>query len=136
MLFASTARAESKSIKFVDLSLEQQLLIANFDDVLDEKLTRLAWCESRNNSTIRVWDVHSYSFGILQFKTPTFLSNGRRYGILPEALTNREALLLIYNKNVQFAIAREMLRDGQWRAWFNCAKTIGLDDIPHFVYNY
>ena len=124
---------ERKSITFRELPLAQQIEIVYYlsENYWDAKIKELAWCESRQKSHIKVWDVGSYSFGYLQFKLGTFLGFGKKYQILPEEITQREALLLIYNENIQTEIAREMLADGLWYHWKNCGIRIGLNKLPN-----
>ena len=121
------------AITFAELPLKEQVAILAEDT--DARISQLAWCESRWNERVKVWDVNSYSYGWLQFKMNTWLNEGKKYKILPPEFTKEEAQLLIFNRHLQIAIAKEMLKQpGGWRAWFNCSKMIKLDRVPYLVF--
>lgn len=93
------------------------------------KIELLAMCESTNRPNIRIVDTNGYySYGALQFQLGTFISYGKKYGILEKDITQDEARTLIFRADLQRAIATEMLKEvGGWRHWTNCAKKIGLN---------
>ena len=121
------------SASFAELPLQEQLKILGEDT--DVRISQLSWCESRWNERVKVWDIGSYSYGWLQFKLFTFMNEGKKYGILPKELTTKEAELLIFNKHIQIAIAKEMLKQPNgWRAWYNCSLQAGINKVSQLVW--
>ena len=105
-------------------------------DDLDNWLDNLAQAESNGKDHIKILDVNGlYSYGCLQFQVGTFLSYGRKYGIVPEeALSNPDLLKLIYNCSVQKEIARAMIEDSaaNWRHWYTSVrynKNVGMPPV-------
>lgn len=88
----------------------------------------LARCESGLRSDISVIDTNGlHSYGYLQFQLDTFYGFGKQYGILPEGLEKQEALNLIYDKEIQSAIALKMAEDGLVSShWVNCYRIKNL----------
>lgn len=89
-------------------------------------VSRLEECESQNRPNITILDSNNkYSYGLLMFQLQTFINFGKKYNILPDELTSKEALLLIHNSSIQKAIATDMLEDGLQNQWYNCSKKLG-----------
>ena len=63
------------AVTFAELPLKEQVSILAEDT--DARISQLAWCESRWNERVKVWDVNSYSYGWLQFKMNTWLNEGK-----------------------------------------------------------
>ena len=91
-------------------------------DDLDRLIDRLAYCESRNNEkAINPADPDTASLGLLQFKIETFYRYNLRYKIVPE-IEKGEIENVIFDGEVQRKLAKEILKDGGWKNWFNCLK--------------
>ena len=79
---------------------------------------KLIHCESRFDKTAkgdwRSEDKIYLSKGILQFQKPTYEMFSKKYGL-------EGTWLSPYS---QINLASAMLRDGLWRQWFNCAKSL------------
>ena len=87
-------------------------------------LAKLEACESSGSSTIRILDTnHKFSTGSYQFQDETFLSYGKKYGLI--ATTTLKAEPLIYSRELQTQIAHKMLLNGGEYHWTNCWKKIG-----------
>ena len=84
-------------------------------------MSQLIDCESQGNPKAVNWNdakITGYpSRGILQFQEPTFLNEGKLYGLLPADFTLKESNMLINNPELQKEIARNMLRDGKLKQW-------------------
>jgi hypothetical protein len=106
--------------------------VITVQDGLDNWLDNLAMAESNGKDHIKILDVNGrYSYGCLQFQLGTFLSYGRKYGIVPDTLSNADLLKLIYNCSVQKEIARAMIEDNtaNWRHWYTSVrynKNVGM----------
>lgn len=86
-------------------------------------LHTLEFCESRGREQVKIMDSNNrYSYGVLMFQMETFIREGKKYGILDENLTTKEAEKLIFSKDLQESIAHNMLLNGGERNWYNCWK--------------
>lgn len=99
--------------------------------VLEYFVEELAKCESGQDPlVVNPHDGGSPSYGYVQFKELTWVNQIRFYKMLSNA-EDKELMNFIHDKDVQIELAKNMLRDGKWEHWRNCAKRIGLDK---FVY--
>ena len=90
------------------------------------ELERLAQCESRSSTTVKIIDTNGkYSYSLFQFQEGTFIQQNRIYGILPE-LEADEFENVIYDPLIQIRLAQKMLDDGKWTNWYNCLKDYHL----------
>lgn len=91
-------------------------------DDLDRLIDQLAWCESRNNPLIvNPADPDTRSVGLLQFKDETFWRYNQIYKVVPD-LEKHEVANVIFDGDIQRALAKEILKDGGWKNWYNCLK--------------
>lgn len=87
-------------------------------------LAKLETCESSGSTTIRVLDTNNrYSTGRYQFQDLTFLTYGKKYGLIASSTEN--AIPLILDGELQKKIAHKMLVDGGEGHWFNCSRPLG-----------
>lgn len=92
--------------------------------VQEEWLAKLEKCESSGSTTVRILDTNGkYSTGRYQFQDLTFLSYGKKFGLI--ATTTEEATPLIFDGELQKQIAHKMLLEGGEGHWFNCSKKLG-----------
>lgn len=89
-------------------------------------LQALQFCESSGRVDIKILDSnHKYSYGGLMFQMSTFLSQGKKYGLINDSTGPTEGEKLIYDIELQEAIAHRMLLDGGERNWYVCTKKLG-----------
>lgn len=90
------------------------------NQILNEQLNRLIWCESRGKQfTINLHDPDTASYSYFQFKLETFNHFAKRYG-----LPNDD----IFSYDEQWNVAKNMLEEGLGQSmWVVCWKTMGLD---------
>jgi hypothetical protein len=94
-----------------------------------EWLKKLATCESNGSSTIKVLDTNSrYSYGVFQWQLESFMSYAKKYKMLTEDATEKDALKIIYDYKFQRDLTIKVLNDGGQNNWFNCSKRLG--DYP------
>ena len=96
------------------------------DEGLYLLIEELNQCENSGKwDRAKILDINNkYSYGGLQFQMETFLRYGKKYGILPKWMDEEIGEQIIYEREIQMAIAEKMLNDGLWRHWFNCFKKI------------
>jgi hypothetical protein len=81
---------------------------------IDEVIDKLAKCESNQVPDVVIIDSNGLqSLGWLQFQRTTFDYYGEKYG-----LPHNDIL----SPAQQIPIARAMLQDGLWKAWYVCLK--------------
>mgnify|MGYP001614888219 CR=1 FL=1 len=109
--------------------LQEQLEIvkdnARKESKAESLLNYLIRCESRGNpKAINHADTKINGFpskGILQFSPVTFLKMGKLHGFFPENFTLKDAQIIIWNPELQKAIAKKMLEEkGGAYHWKNC----------------
>ena len=94
-----------------------------------EYLDKLEVAESNGSTTIRILDTnHKFSTGCLQFQDETFLTQGKKYGLV--ATSTKEAEPLIYNCELQKQLAHKMLLDGGESHWLNSVRKLQLGKYP------
>lgn len=115
------------------LPVKFQILGVKFEEISSETMNTiflLNLCENSGKwDNTRILDVNGkYSYGGLQFQLETFMRFGKKYEILPDWLTEKEVIKeeLIYDRDLQIAIASKMLADGLWYHWKKCLKTISI----------
>ena len=75
-------------------------------------LKQLAFYESRYLKYPEVLEHNGwYSRGLFHFRTSTLIEQGVKYGVIPEDTTIEEALILIYNPELQIRIVCRMGND-------------------------
>ena len=88
-------------------------------DPLDLVIDKLATCESSQIPDVIVIDTNGYkSYGWLQFQQRTFDYFGEKYGLPHDD---------IMSPAQQIPIAKAMLKNGLWKAWYNCLRYVKLD---------
>lgn len=93
---------------------------------LDLDLQLISSCESGFRD-VTVLDVNSeYSYSHFQWQIASFEHYGKKYGILPQELTRKEALIFVHNPWVTAAVARATIDDVGYYPWTNCARKTGL----------
>lgn len=90
---------------------------------LDEWISMLEKGESERRTYLKVWDVHSYSYGCLQFKWDTLEQFTKKFGFRTE-ITEKD----LYNCQLQKQTAKAMIRSDYslWQRWYNVSLKIGL----------
>lgn len=99
---------------------------------LDLWIEDLAQLESRGEEHIRILDVNGrYSYGCLQFQLDTFRRFGVKYGLVTDG-DNESLRALIYDCDLQKAIAKAMIQDNQanWRHWYTSVRSKKLGPPP------
>lgn len=89
-------------------------------------IAALEFCESRGDTSAKVFDSNDkYSYGAFQFQMQTFLSYGKKYGLVATSTTEKDGEKLIYDYGLQRRIVAIMLSNGLSNHWRNCAKKLG-----------
>jgi len=90
---------------------------------LDNWIIKLEEKESGRTANLKIWDVHSFSFGCLQFKKGTLEEFAKKFGFRQEI--NEEDL---YNCHLQKQVAKRMILSDYslWRRWYQVSLAIGL----------
>jgi len=77
-------------------------------------LKQLAYHESRYLKYPEVLEKTGwYSRGLLHYRTSTFLEQGIKYGVIQKGTTIKQALILIYNPELQVRIICRMGNDNR-----------------------
>ena len=94
-------------------------------DKIDSVIDGLIKCESGGNP-LAVGD-SGKARGILQFWPGTFLTQMKKYKLLPDA-EDKEIMNFYTDSDMQRRLARKMLEDdmNNLRHWTNCGKRLGL----------
>lgn len=89
-------------------------------------LHALQFCESSGRTDIKIMDSNNkHSYGGLMFQMSTFLSQGKKYELIAGSTTAVQGEKMIYDIELQEAIAHRMLEDGGERNWYTCTKKLG-----------
>jgi len=94
----------------LDILIERIADEEEFEDTY--LLKQLAYHESRYLKYPEVLEKTGwYSRGLLHYRTSTFLEQGIKYGVIQEGTTIKQALILIYNPELQVRIICRMGND-------------------------
>jgi hypothetical protein len=92
------------------------------DLALNSVLKELSDCESSGRVKLKILDTNNrYSYSKFQFQAKTFLSYGKKYGIISDKVSEEEIENYIYDESLQNKIAGKMIENGLLEAnWVNC----------------
>lgn len=95
-----------------------------YEDTTEEVIRQLFYCEARNNpNAYNVKDNDGLpKYGSLQFRKETFKEQAILYKILDKTA---DFETLIWDKDIQFEVARKMIKDGKLYRW-GCGKFISV----------
>ncbi|MEK7608179.1 MAG: hypothetical protein AAB495_01225 [Patescibacteria group bacterium] len=97
---------------------------------LDRWIERLILLESEGRTNITILDVNNkHSFGCLQFQKATFVSYGKRYGLLG---SSDDVMKKIYDCELQKKLAKRMIEESHrnWRHWYTSVQVKKLGPPP------
>ena len=111
MIFISYLLGLRSQIKFREI-FENLILITNKQQI-DTIIDKLAECESNKNPlALNIHDKDgTASYGWLQYKPETFRKYAIKYGFIGKNASWNYIMTIIWDKEMQIRVAREMLKD-------------------------